>query len=89
MSDDESHNQTFEQVSIHFPSPLFYFVLIRRFLGQCRGLPHLPHAMLGAPQERSCRHKGYVVTPGGNGTRLLKSDVNVRPSLQDRGHVYL
>ena len=39
-------------------SPLspFHCVLIGRFLGRFRGLPHLPHAMLGTPQERSCRH---------------------------------
>ena len=56
MSDDEAHNQTFEQVSILLPSPLFHLALIGLFLGQCRGLPHLPHAMLGTPQERSRRH---------------------------------
>jgi hypothetical protein len=56
MSDDEQHNQTFEQVSIHLPSLPFSLVLIGRFLGRLRGLPHLPHAMLGTPQERSRRH---------------------------------
>ena len=39
-------------------SPLspFHLVLIGCFLGRVRGLPHLPHAMLGTPQERSRRH---------------------------------
>jgi hypothetical protein len=89
MSDDEAHNQTFEQVSIHLPPLPFSFRFIGRFLGRFRGLPHLPHAMLGTPQERSRRHQGYVVTSGVNGTGLLMSVVDVRPSLQDRGHVHL
>lgn len=38
------------------PRSPFHFVLIERFLGRLWGLPHLPHAMLGAPQERSRRH---------------------------------
>lgn len=58
MSDDEAHNQTFEQVSIHLPSLPFSIVLIGPFLGRFRGLAHLSHAMLGTPQERSRRHQG-------------------------------
>jgi hypothetical protein len=66
MSDDEAHNQTFEQVSV-FRSFAFSFprhlVLIRGGdLGQCWGLPHLPHAMLCTPQERPRRHQGYVIS---------------------------
>ena len=65
MSDDEAHNQTFEQVcisrSVHFSSP-GHLVLIRPFPGQCWGLPHFPHAMLCTPQEWPRRHQGYVVS---------------------------
>ena len=69
MSDDETHNQTFEQVATHrFPFPT-RLVLIRRFQGQCWGLPHLPHAMLCTPQERPRRHQGYVIILVGNWDR--------------------
>jgi hypothetical protein len=61
MSDDEAHNQTFEQViisrSVYFSS-LGHLILMRALLGQCWGLPHFPHAMLCTPQERPRRHQG-------------------------------
>ena len=65
MSDDEAHNQTFEQVTIHLSPFPTRSVLISRFQGQCWGLPHLPHAMLCTPQEWPRRHQGYVVTSVG------------------------
>jgi len=73
MSDDEAHNQTFEQVTIsrspHFSFPA-HLVLIRALPGQCWGLPHLPHAMLCTPQEWPRRHQGYVVS-------LVRSRVHI------------
>jgi hypothetical protein len=67
MSDDEAHNQTFEQVCLVCFLLVTHLVLMYCVLGQCRGLAHLPYAMLRTPQERSRRHQGYVfdsVTPG-------------------------
>ena len=76
MSDDEQHNHNFEQVNfthclpLPFIAPAFCLcpsdlVLLISCLhliltGQCRGLYHLPHAMLGPPQKRSRRDQGYV-----------------------------
>jgi hypothetical protein len=75
MSDDEQHNQTFDQVTVHLSPFPTYLVLIWRVQGQCWGLPHFSHAMLCTPQEWPRCHQEYVVTSVGNGYQTFNERV--------------